>query len=223
MRHKYPKPLRILHEEIPITPKKRYLTESQVSALLSRKVHIEEKIDGNQCSFAFKGGQPVLYTKNVHHFGKTQDPGFKGFWEWSWENLEKIQRIPKRHRIFGEWIYIQHHINYDSLPDKFIAFDVMDERTGKLLPYKEKARVIEACGFNLIPLLNEGVFTKDQMFQFAQGQSNYSTSENKEGVVVKSDGLDFSGKLVMREFLDGIQDEKPTWNSPSRQKFNKIL
>ena len=43
-----------------------------------------------------------------------------------------------------------------------------------------------------------------------------------EGVVVKNDKLDYSGKLVTQEFLDGIENVGH-WMNKAKQKFNTLI
>lgn len=225
---KYQRLKRILYNKIKINPTKRYLSKAETKKLLSCKVVVEEKIDGSQCGVAFKGGKPIFYTKNRHLWGDDKTPSFNGAWKWIWENYEKIEKIPKGLRICGEWVKVQHHIHYDKLPDWFVAFDVLNERTGKLLNFEQKIKVIEDCDFAMIPLLEVGVFSIDDLYLIADDQSNYAKHNwpkqtKREGIVVKNYKLQLNGKLVMQEFLDEIIDEKIHWNSYSTQKLNEVV
>lgn len=220
---KYPRPLRIRHHKIDLNPKKRYLSDSDVKKLLSTKVYVEEKIDGSQCGIAFKGGKPVVYTKNSHLFENDKRTAFKGLWDWVWKNLDKVERIPKGYRICGEWMRVQHYIDYDQLLDWFIAFDVLDEKTGNLIQYKEKMELLKQLGFAVVPTLGMGVgFTKDDIYEISKGYSFFSSKNRMEGVVIKSDKNQMIGKLVTQEFLDGIED-MGHWTSEATVRFNQKL
>lgn len=218
---KYPRPLRIRHNKITLNPKKRYLGDSDVKKLLSGKVFVEEKLDGSQCGIAFKGGKPIVYTKNSHLSEYDKRVAFKGLWDWVWSNLDKIESIPKGFRICGEWLRVQHYVKYDELPDFFIAFDVLDERTGQMLSHKAKIELFENLGYSYAPTILQGVVTKDDIYEITQGCSNFSTTDLMEGAVVKSDKQEFSGKLVTNEFLDGIE-EVGHWTSIKTARFNKL-
>ena len=108
---------------------------------------------------------------------------FQGLWDWVWANIEIVMRIPKRMRICGEWMKVQHHIHYNRLPEYFIAYDVLDESKNKLLPYKEKIKVLEKCGFAYVNLIDSGMFTADQIYDMAHGKSAFGDCDI-EGVVV---------------------------------------
>ena len=220
MMMRYPKPLRILHPKIDLHPNKRYLSDADVKKLLRGKVYIEEKLDGSHLGFEIKGGKPVTFTTNQHLWESDKRHEFNGVLQWLWENYDKIVKIPKGHRMCGEWLKVQHHIHYNDLPDWFIAYDVIDVRKREFLSYKEKTKVISKCGFHQAVLLGEGMYYKDDLYDIAMNQSNYG-EENMEGVVVKRDKFETLGKLVMQEFLDGIVDEHHHWSSP-RQKLNKL-
>ena len=219
---KYPRPLRIRHHKIGLNPKKRYLGDSDVKKLLSGKVYVEEKIDGSQCGIAFKGGKPIVYTKNRHLFQADKSVAFKGLWDWVWTNLDKVEKIPKGYRICGEWVRVQHYVKYDRLPDWFIAFDVLDERSGNLIPYKEKQVLFEELEISYAPLIAEGIFSKDVIYELAQGSSIFSLTDTKEGIVVKRNNIKMIGKLVNLEFIDGIEDVGH-WTSEAKCRFNRLV
>ena len=112
---KYPRPLRIRHHKIGLNPKKRYLGDSDVKKLLSGKVYVEEKIDGSQCGIAFKGGKPIVYTKNRHLFQADKSVAFKGLWDWVWTNLDKVDHLQFRHQHLCLCWTPNHAIQYHIL------------------------------------------------------------------------------------------------------------
>lgn len=74
-----------------------------------------------------------------------------------------------RYCLFGEWLWCQHGIAYDALPDFLSVFDIMERETGKFLDHQT---VIQMIGnkFNVVPLL-----------KVWQVSSNYDTCSNFVG------------------------------------------
>jgi len=62
--------------------------------------------------------------------------------------------------LFGEWLWSLHSVPYNTLPDYFIAFDILEKKTGKFLSYTKVQKLLEGK-IQLVPLLWEGKVTTD--------------------------------------------------------------
>jgi len=222
MQLKYPKPLRIPHSAISARHDKRYLNPSEVKRLLKGDTRIEEKIDGSQMSIAFKNGKPVIYTRNRHLSEYDKCTQFKGAWPWVWTNIEKVEGIPRHTRVVGEWAHVQHNIVYDRLPDRFIAFDIIEEGIGRIISQDRKIKILNGLGFTTAPVMFRGKVKFDDLLPLCENKrSAFSTVANMEGIVVKADTVKQFGKLVVQEFLDDLAEESHwTGRTP---RFNVVM
>jgi len=44
--------------------------------------------------------------------------------------------------MFGEWLWCKHSVGYDALPSYFLAFDLMERKTGKFLCYRRVKEIL---------------------------------------------------------------------------------
>jgi len=108
--------------------------------------------------------------------------------------------------IYGEWLKVRHSIEYDMLPAWIVGFDVLEVESGKFLDRQRKERVLQECGIPCAPLIYEGrIEDVEQLLQFLDRRSAYSSVANIEGIVVKNYGLQLMGKIVTYEFITGIE------------------
>ena len=218
----YPDLRRIWFDHIPVRSAKRYLGDSDVRRLFSCKVAVEEKMDGSQVGLWWANGYPHVRGRSGHVFEKDDRPAFVGLWDWVWKHCSNLEKT-KRHVVFGEWLYPQHHIHYDKLPDWFTAFDIYDKQDRRFLDASEKRSLLSNWGFAQAPELCSGMLTKMNLLALVDGKkSARSSSEHMEGCVVKNSKLQMSAKYVSREFLVGVNDEPTHWMDRRTMKFNEM-
>lgn len=172
---------------------------------------IQEKIDGANCGMCFFDGHPVVRnrTKILRKGQELKNPSLKQFsssWNWMHENKEKFKILADfgPYSIYGEWMIQQHGMEYDLLPDWFIAYDLFDYENQKYIdPYRAES-IFRTCGFKSIPIsfYADPKIQKPLNFEFietvANFQSWFSKTEKREGVIVKaSDGKFITNKFKM--------------------------
>ena len=196
---KYPRIYRIPLDN---TSFKKTLTIEEAKELLDGTIILEEKIDGGIIGLTNKHAQGRGSEIRLGETGKA----FKYFNSWRTQNQFKIDKIPDNFIIYGEWMYAKHNICYDSLTDFFIAFDVYDIENKKFLGYDEKAKVINNCGFEMVPLLFIGeIKNAKDILEFIK-ISHFSSTETMEGIVIKNYPKQLFGKYVRREFTDDLDE-----------------
>lgn len=126
--HKYPDLYRIRYDHIQMVTSKRYWEDPR--HLFKNISIIEEKIDGSQMAIGWKHDAPYVQGKNSHIDQSDKRMAYHGVWAWIWENVAKLQKL-KGKLVFGEWMRVRHSLEYDLLPDWFIAFDVYDLEKGQ--------------------------------------------------------------------------------------------
>ena len=120
-------------------------------------VAIEEKVDGANLGISI-GEDMKLYIQNRSHYinSKTHRQ-FSSLDTWIAENSASLYDVlePKKHVLFGEWLYAKHSIHYTSLPGYFMAFDIYDREAGRFYSLKERNRLLEGTGIPVVRLIKE--------------------------------------------------------------------
>lgn len=80
--------------------------------------------------------------------------------------------------MYGEWMYAKHTVFYDALPHYFLEFDIYDRTQGIFLDTPSRRKLTEKLPIVSVPVLSEGVFSKQQQLLDLIGPSNYITEGN---------------------------------------------
>lgn len=97
---------------------------------------VQEKVDGANMGISWNimsGDAPILRNRN-HILRKgfhAKTPAKKQFqpaWNYVHEHEEDIKKITEIYgselTVYGEWLYAKHSLEYDKLPDLFLAYDI---------------------------------------------------------------------------------------------------
>jgi RNA ligase len=113
--------------------------------LLTGRVRIEEKLDGANISIAVcadgdlelatRGG--LATTDRGGHLGRAR--------AWAAERSDCLRELLADGSIlYGEWLLTRHGIGYDSLPDIFVGFDLLNPETGWVHDLERERRLLHA-------------------------------------------------------------------------------
>lgn len=188
---------------------KRILSKADTKRLLSGKVVIEEKMDGANTGIIRIGGPEMFrLQKRGSLVDASEHEQFNRFKAWAAENWNNIAWIPQGYIVYGEFMYAQHHIYYDGLPDWFLVFDV---RQGKhFLPFDERKDFCEEIGFSMVPTIDYGFFNRGDLVNLVPKKSAYG--ERAEGIVIKNYSKKYylRAKVVWPDFVKEV-DESDHW------------
>jgi ATP-dependent RNA circularization protein (DNA/RNA ligase family) len=193
---------------------KLVLGRAETKRLLGAKVTIEEKMDGAN-SGIIRHKQGFTLQKRGSLVGQSEHEQFGRLHNWA--NVEKydnIMAIPIGYLIYGEWMYAQHHIFYNKLPDYFLVIDIL--KRGKFLNRQQRREFCTEYGFYQVPLLAEGYFTVADLVNLMPVVSMYG--DRAEGIVVKRYRKKeyMRGKIVWPEFVKEL-DESEHWTRKGLQ------
>ena len=170
------------------------LDDAEARAWLSRPVNVEEKLDGANVSIWFSQG--ALQVAARGGLG-TQDRGGQLGRLRAWA----AQRRPDLHALlgddtalYGEWLWRQHGVRYDLLPDWLVVLDLWTSSEG-LLPTGQRSRRCSLAGFVEPPPVFEGTVGSVQALTQLVGPARWSTKDVAEGLVLR-DGLGGRCKYV---------------------------
>jgi ATP-dependent RNA circularization protein (DNA/RNA ligase family) len=208
MFRKYEKTYRIVVPQVSIEGKFS-ISKDDAKALLNGEVVVEEKLDGANTGI-IKHKQGFSLQKRGSLVGQSEHAQFQYFHNWaSFQNYEKLMRLPNNTTIYGELMYACHTVFYNKLPDYFLVFDVYNKNKDRWMDRDERDDFCNKYELHQVPLINKGYFHLEELFPMIPDVSNYG-EEPAEGIVIKrytKKGYTRT-KLVRAEFVKRLEESE---------------
>lgn len=185
----------------------RVFTETEVH------VNIEEKVDGSSVAMGLLNEHPVIRTKDKvlkkGESGKTPSKKqFANIWTWFYDNRRKFKNLENQVgpcSVYGEWMLMQHGLEYNLLPDWFIAFDLyLHDRQLFLSPLLARPALVNA-GFHVSNQFTTGREFRDYV-DLVEGPSAFTNKDPREGIYIKlcnNEEVTHRFKMVRPGFVRG--------------------
>jgi ATP-dependent RNA circularization protein (DNA/RNA ligase family) len=185
----------------------KLLDREEVQALLAAELAVEEKIDGANLGFSTtEEGELRCQNRGTYLAPGSAHPQFKPLWPWLASRREAlVDALWPDLMLFGEWCYAVHSVQYDALPDWFLAFDVYDRSIGGFWDTARRDALLARLDLRAAPPLGRGRFTLNALR--AMLTSSRVGSGPMEGLVVRSESRGQTvarAKLVRAEFVQAI-------------------
>lgn len=186
----------------------KVLSPAEVDELLERQVVVEEKLDGANLGLSV-GPDGRLRAQNrggylhVPHAGQ-----FVRLSEWLASNEDCVlENLTPDLIVFGEWVAARHSLDYTSLPDWWLVFDVYDRRAQRFWSVERRNTWARASGLQCVPRLFEGSATVESLKDILVRERSMYRDGPMEGLVVRADEADWSvarAKMVRADFTQAI-------------------
>lgn len=192
---------------------------------------LQEKVDGANVSVHFEREWEPILQKRSGVIGQGERHAQYNVWrDYVMEHMESLfSLLSTRYCLFGEWLWNQHAVAYDSLPAYLLIFDIYDKESSEWLARGRVESLIEpfAEEFHLVPTLatldlhdstvtaNLGQRIKDLLIR----KSHFS-GENQEGVYLRAEDdtkVVYRAKLRRNTFVAGREDFSKVVNNQLRQ------
>lgn len=201
----------------------KVLTDAECDRFLAQPLHVEEKVDGQNLGISV-GEDGLLFQAR----GSYVQPGgrhFRGLATWVAPRRRRLtDGLSDQLILFGEWCAVTHSVQYDSLPDWFLVFDVYERTAGLFWQPDMRDALAEDLGLYTVPFLGTGHFTLNDLTVLMR-RSRLS-HQRMEGVVartVTADGQQRRAKIVHPEFVQQIDQHwmsgQHTMNRLARAPF----
>jgi len=142
---------------------------------------VEEKVDGANAAVSFEGGELVLQSRGHVLSGGAGEAQFSMFKAWAAENRAPLRSVlGGRYVAFGEWCYAKHRSFYDSLPDFFLEFDILDRESGEFLSTGRRRALLVGGPITSVAVLHEGPLRRVSNFSQFVGPSRYKSGRWRE-------------------------------------------
>ncbi len=183
------------------------LAEAQV--LLSGDVVVEEKLDGANLGLSLSPNGAVLAQNRGQYLGEPYVGQFARLPAWLAQHESSLLAVLRPElMLFGEWCAARHSLNYDTLPDWFLLFDVYDRSRRRFWSTSRRNALASEAGLFTVPLVSSGSITLAALEQLVMGTtSHYRAELPLEGVVVRCESAEWCearAKLVRPDFAQAI-------------------
>ena len=154
------------------------------------KMVIQEKVDGANVSIHFLDEDnkysPIVQKRSGLVEQKGEHEQYEQFRKWVMANIDTLwDLLEDKYVLFGEWLYCQHSVPYDTLPDFFLAFDLLEKQSMSFKSFQFLSAKLESTSINMVPLLVSVEATESFKFQDLIKQSKFSSKEVAEGLYIR--------------------------------------
>lgn len=173
---------------------------------------VQEKIDGANMGVSWLNDGPIIRNReNIlkKGYSKIKTPAKKQFtsaWNWIHKHEDDIKEIEKMWQspitIYGDWMFAQHSIYYDNLPDWFIAYDIWSVEDGRFLSSDIVEKILSKTNISYIKPSQIVFNSISEVVKLSEMESIYRDGP-VEGIVLKTSNgefLDKTWKIVNKYF-----------------------
>ena len=215
--------------QYPVTPHLRWLSDQPLAggvrlsdagraALLASALTVEEKVDGDNIGFSTAGGA-VRVQRRRAFLGPHDGWRYPALDAWRRARTDRlVSGLGEQLILFGEWCAARHTLPYDRLPDWFLAFDILDRRSGAFWDTGRRDAWCAEHGIAVVPRIAAGRFDETGLLDLI-GPSALG-DVTMEGVVVRAGGdgiLRRRAKLIRADF---VQADSESWR-PTDIRMNR--
>ena len=123
--------------------------------------------------------------------------------------------------LFGEWCAAKHSLDYQSLPDWFVVFDVYDRTQQQFWSSVRRDALAAELGLVTVPQVFQGMASLSELEKLLTSSTSRYRSGPPEGLVIRRESAEWGegrAKLVRAEFTQSIGGH---WRSRSIQ-WNRV-
>ena len=185
-------------------------------AVFPLKGFLQEKVDAANMGVSW---DETALLRNRNHilkkgYSKIRTPAkeqFKSAWNWVHAHENDIKSVEKvwgcKVSIYGEWMWAQHSLDYDNIPDWFLAYDIWSVDDKKFIAPLIVEGLLSKTSIHYIPTRQMVFDNLDTVKKVAELPSAYREG-TREGIVIKTVKGDFVDKFykVVNDFFERRDD-----------------
>jgi ATP-dependent RNA circularization protein (DNA/RNA ligase family) len=200
----------------------KVLSPDEAAQVLMGDVVIEEKLDGANLGLSVTS-EGVLRAQNR---GQYLVPPFHGQFsrlgDWLASHEDRLfDALGTNLIVFGEWCAARHSLDYGSLPDWLLVFDIYDRIAKKFWSTARRDAWAAKLELITVPKLHTGHVDMRQLREWVQVRQSQFRLGPLEGIVIRnenSEWLEHRAKLVRADFTQSIEGH---WRSRALQ-WNRV-
>lgn len=188
----------------------KVLSPAEGQALLAGDVVVEEKLDGANLGLSLGPDGSLRAQNRGQYLAEPHAGQFARLPAWLLQHGDALLSILTPNIIvFGEWCAARHTLEYVTLPDWFLLFDVYDRRAGRFWSSARRNMLAESAGLATVPQVSRGRYTVTSLKELvATHSSRYRQAQPLEGVVIRKESVQWCesrAKLVRADFTQAIE------------------
>lgn len=193
---------------------------SDVEKLLANELIVEEKLDGANLGICVDRDGAIRVQSRGQYLLAPYAGQFVRLGNWLGAREESLREALGTELIlFGEWCAARHSLDYQNLPDWFLAFDVYDVAARRFLNTRMRHTLAKRAGVAMVPLLLADKASLTDLVSLVLHRPSHFRDGPMEGIVVRTeskDWLETRAKLVHPAFTQAISQHwsrrQITWN-----------
>lgn len=200
----------------------KVLSPAEVAELLAGDVVIEEKLDGANLGLSVSADGVLRAQNRGQYLLQPFNGQFARLGPWLAAHEDKLFDALGANLIaFGEWCAARHSLNYASLPDWWLVFDVYDRATGQFWSTARRDAWAAQLGLITVPKLHTGHVDMNQLRECVHVRHSQFRQGPLEGIVIRRENVEWleqRAKLVRADFTQAIEGH---WRSRALQ-WNRV-
>lgn len=194
----------------------KVLSATETEALLAHTVVLEEKVDGANLGFSVGSDGEVKAQNRGQYLARPFTGQFARLNGWLKIHEEFLFDTLDEHlMLFGEWVAAVHSLEYPSLPDYFLAFDVYDKRMHRFWSTTRRNALTSQLALSRIHQVGAGHYSLNALQQILHSTTSVYRGGTCEGLYLRQEDEQWllaRAKLVHPNFVQNIGDH---WRSRS--------
>ncbi|GGB36424.1 DNA ligase III [Tistrella bauzanensis] len=189
----------------------KLLSAEEVARLLDGPVVVEEKVDGANLGLSVDPDTGLIRAQNRGQYLNSPFTGqFERLADWLALHEDRLFDALATDQLilFGEWLAARHSLDYDHLPDWFLAFDVYERATGRFRSTMARDALARQIGLTSVPALFTGhIDGIPSLVDLLHGARSRYRAGPPEGIVIRRQDdthLIARAKLVRADFTQAI-------------------
>lgn len=187
----------------------KVLDAAEVKALLAGSVVVEEKLDGANLGLSLADDGQLCAQNRGQYLQEPHAGQFSRLPSWLAQHGKAIRTVLRPEvLLFGEWCAARHSLDYGTLPDWFLLFDVYDRHAGKFWSSARRNTLAAQAGLKIVPRVFSGRTSMKALIEQVQTSPSHFRSGPLEGLVIRRESADWCearAKIVRADFTQAIE------------------
>lgn len=186
----------------------KVLSSSEASVLLDGPVVVEEKLDGANLGLSLDSDGNLRAQNRGQYLSAPHAGQFARLPTWLANHAMVLcSALTPNLIVFGEWCAARHSLDYSSLPDWYLLFDVYDRTTARFWSTPRRDVFARDAGLVSVPQLHKGETTIPKLLAIVANERSSYRDGASEGVVIRRESRQWCearAKLVRPDFTQAI-------------------